>query len=790
MSDVEMEPPAEQPNDRTQEEIDDMLQSETEEEGAGAAAGAAAGEEGEGRHPDPATSDLNQGDEVAMLRAAAEAAAAAAAESAASAAAAVAMVAASNVARSSEAASGHQQEGPIVNGKNNSVSEINDRLTRIRVVSTSSNDDNVDDVFNGTSPQAPVAPVQPSETGLPVHYSRIRAARENWQRVTVLNGPPGMNRKWAPAFMGNPCGSFVIPGDTRHLSISNIHNMSERCNMSASFKTGSNDCLGCAVSHKIFDAAKSPICVSLTDHCFPPTVQGSGSGGCIVVIRVEDARLDELPRSLDILLGRGDRRDSLKLPAGSLVMVGSLSHLHVVGVEQYALDLIRAVNELSARVGPSCHVVPAVLVPIAGIHDRELIRKMADLDSWICAAWPQPNLCFAESRGAVWAEMRAAAGGGEGCENSPRNLLLPISYRNTRKVPYTAGEIEQLPGAVRTLTDSAEKNAVTALVTELNRNYFLGLSENISVARGGGLASVGTSAGKIAMIGASHTRRMTDSGAASRVNLMQGLPRWTSDGSCVTNCVEIISQAELTSNDCIYLDLFSNSTFLGTDERGLPSEPEQDEEGGWHIAGTLDVAPARALQRIAKWAAELAVAAGPALVIVALPLSRYVMMPCCNDDQHIDNFDSAGYDGILRGGQEAVKEALERALAGSNQRILYFDPHVVFGDGPLRDLSSSGGDSIWLEDDAVHLTSTAYEDIFTAVVGLWQQPTTVGRRRVASLVQETVQQRRGGADSQPGGRGGPRGGYRGRPGNPGSGRARYTGGGRGGGFQGRRFNPY
>jgi hypothetical protein len=119
-----------------------------------------------------------------------------------------------------------------------------------------------------------------------------------------------------------------------------------------------------------------------------------------------------LPRSLDILLGRGDRRDSLKLPAGSLVMVGSLSHLHVVGVEQYALDLIRAINELSARVGSSCHVVPAVLVPIAGIHDRELVRKMADLDSWICAAWPQPNLCFAESRGAVWAEMRAAAGGG------------------------------------------------------------------------------------------------------------------------------------------------------------------------------------------------------------------------------------------------------------------------------------------------------------------------------------------------------------------------------------------
>jgi hypothetical protein len=297
-------------------------------------------------------------------------------------------------------------------GKKNSVSEINDKFKRIRVVRTSSTTEHLDDVFTGTSPQAPVAPVQPLETGLPVHYSRIRAARENWQRVTALSGPPGMNRKWAPAFMSNPCGSFVVPGDTRHLSISNIHNMAERCNISASFKTGSNDCLGCASSHKIFDAAKSPLCVSLTDHCFPPTVQGSGTGGCIVTIRVEDAKLEELVGCLDILLGRKDRRDSLRLPAGSLLMIGSLSHLHSVAVEQYTLDLIRVVNELVGRVGNSCHVIPAVLIPLAGIYDQELIRKLADLDSWICAAWPQPNLCLAESRGAVWRELRAAGGRG------------------------------------------------------------------------------------------------------------------------------------------------------------------------------------------------------------------------------------------------------------------------------------------------------------------------------------------------------------------------------------------
>jgi hypothetical protein len=311
------------------------------------------------------------------------------------------------------------KEGPIVKKSKVSVSEINNKLKNVQVnVGNIASPEIDNDVFsNGTSPQAPAAPAQPADTGLPVHYSRIRAARENWQRVTVLSGPPGLNRKWAPALMQNPCGSFVIEGDTRHLSISNIHNMTDRCNISASFKTGTNDCLERTATHKILDSARNPVCISVTDQCFPPTVQAASEGKCIVTIRIEDARLDELAGSLDILLGRKERRDSIKLPAGSLILVGSLSHLHAVGTEQYALDLIRVVNELTVRVGSACHVIPALLVPLGGVHDQSLLRKMADLDSWICAAWPQPNLCLADTRAAIWTELRSAGvGGGLSCQ--------------------------------------------------------------------------------------------------------------------------------------------------------------------------------------------------------------------------------------------------------------------------------------------------------------------------------------------------------------------------------------
>jgi hypothetical protein len=60
------------------------------------------------------------------------------------------------------------------------------------------------------------------EIKLPVEYDMVRAARANWQQVNILGGPLGLNRVWAPAYKGNLCGSFVIPGDLRQGSITFI----------------------------------------------------------------------------------------------------------------------------------------------------------------------------------------------------------------------------------------------------------------------------------------------------------------------------------------------------------------------------------------------------------------------------------------------------------------------------------------------------------------------------------------------------------------------------------------
>jgi hypothetical protein len=112
-----------------------------------------------------------------------------------------------------------------------------------------------------------------------------------------------------------------------------------------------------------------------------------------------------------------------------VIYVGSLSHLHAVGTEMYTMDLLRAIQAISVKVGQGVHVVPGVLIPLSGVNNAELVRRMADLDSWIMHACPQDNLSFPDTRRVLW-EALIEAGVGNNGYNSPKKLLLPISPKN------------------------------------------------------------------------------------------------------------------------------------------------------------------------------------------------------------------------------------------------------------------------------------------------------------------------------------------------------------------------
>jgi hypothetical protein len=142
MSDVEMEQPEEQPQPSA-EETDDMLQ--LEDESASTGTGAAGGDPAQAGTAKETGKDKDQ-EAAATTR-----------DEAASATAAAGASPPAETARQ-PATSAPPKEGPIVNGKVNSVSEINDKFNRICVVSISSTIEQLVDVFTGTSPR-PLLPL-------------------------------------------------------------------------------------------------------------------------------------------------------------------------------------------------------------------------------------------------------------------------------------------------------------------------------------------------------------------------------------------------------------------------------------------------------------------------------------------------------------------------------------------------------------------------------------------------------------------------------------------------------
>ena len=111
----------------------------------------------------------------------------------------------------------------------------------------------------------------------------------------------------------------------------------------------------------------------------------------MLVIRAEDGLLGDL---------EGIFRDVFKdymrpigsLPQGSVVLIGSLSHLSLLGLSTYLEDLVRSCNMLIGMTGPGVTICPIVTVPLAGISEIKTITELANLDSWLTSNKMAPNV--------------------------------------------------------------------------------------------------------------------------------------------------------------------------------------------------------------------------------------------------------------------------------------------------------------------------------------------------------------------------------------------------------------
>jgi hypothetical protein len=367
---------------------------------------------------------------------------------------------------------------------------------------------------------------------------------------------------------------------------------------------------------------------------------------------------------------------------GSVVAVGSVSHLRCRGVADYADAFVSVSGHIANTMGQNIEVVPLVAIPLHGSSSPSLV-SLFDFDGWLQAVKLPGSCILKKTRKVFWGVI------GEGVEKdcSVQNFMLPVNLKNNRKRPFVSkppGPV--LPKTVPPFSENMEKLVVEAILTEINELFGLGLDTSPNLDRN---ADPGASpdTGRTVIVGASHMRRvareMRDAGSEV-IDL--SVPGWLPTKENIAAVATKLASIDLTAEDCIVIDLWSNSVYLGSDDYGYPLKPVRPEiDGKYHIIGVLQVAPKGIFQRILQDCMPIIDAAAVAVNILAVPLPRYVHEKCCNDDSHLTNFSQADYLDDLGKYVKVIQEGTAGLISLGKCRL--FTP-LNLADTDLADMAT------------------------------------------------------------------------------------------------------
>jgi hypothetical protein len=167
------------------------------------------------------------------------------------------------------------------------------------------------------------------------------------------------------------------------------------------------------------------------------------------------------------------------------------------------------------------------------------------------------------------------------------------------------------------------------------------------------------------------------------------------------------------------LDLLSNSSFMGTDEEGLPTPATVGEGGTYHVPGSLIVAPAPEIKNILGNYQQLGkLCATCHQVTLVAPIPRYVTSKCCNNQNHVDNYDSEDFEFEITAGIAMHKKLLEGWAVEHNLNFGLIDATELVDpvEPVLRNRQTHSGIPLWTTWDPVHLVVEAYQEMADAIL--------------------------------------------------------------------------
>jgi hypothetical protein len=590
----------------------------------------------------------------------------------------------------------------------------------------------------------------------PAEYNIIRTAKNSKLAPTRMGGLFGLSRIASGAKMGFGEGGLAAGRDGRTYLAQNYHCTEMGLNSSFSVKkpsvSGEDDlaCLACPGAHthggRMGDG--KPVVIVLADQSFPAVVPAADGGGCLLIVRVEDGLLGEL-ESVFFDRFRAFLKPHGCLPPGSVILIGSISHLRACGLQDYADALVKSFVSVAARVGAGVDVVPLVPVPLHGLETGSLVRSLMDLDSWILSVQGGGRTVLPKTRETFWAAVTSGIRAPAAAMDS-QTLMMPTGFRNHRKHPMVSDPYDgHIPSSIPPVSEDVEKRILRALLAELNDVYGLKLDEDPDTSR---IVShnTGNSQTKVILVGGSHMARLAEAlqqGGSETKYL--GAPGWVATQDGLADAARKLTNLRPGPEDIVVLDIWSNSSFMGTDEFGLPCRAAKgNNDTRYHIVGNLQAAPKSLFEKILQDAVPVIESAGDSKIVMALPIPRYVLSKCCTSPNHISNFGKENFLNEMYRAAELAEQAIAGCPAASNVGTLGIQEVFNGADLDLHEVRTSGGEPIWSDIDPVHLTRAAYVEMAESVSGANDAPDARPRKR--PRLESVVPAYRGGARGRQG----------------------------------------
>ncbi len=296
----------------------------------------------------------------------------------------------------------------------------------------------------------------------------------------------------------------------------------------------------------------------------PVRIYFNGDGmSCVSICRQENCSLVELTDMVVEVL------EGINLKPGTLILMGSTTHLHRVGVSMYAGDWATCVERLEQKWG-GVHICP--LIPLLFCESPpELARELTESAVWLVEMYKGSPKCLGDTWSSLVGILSSAATGGEGSGRTVYTIPLPSSLSTNCSWREHKFIINSPRGvALPSMDDNTIDGLLRVLVTTLNQALMTGLNpETLLSMENENREDAKETTSHLVLIRASHLRRTIP----HLRRLGYDLTDVTKPGRMVSVAAvgEVLNQLRGTTvlvNTAVVIDMLGNSSSWWEQEDG------------------------------------------------------------------------------------------------------------------------------------------------------------------------------------------------------------------------------